>query len=45
MRVGTLRNFWRRLRRSVRDEPRDLDFVAEIEEYLALLAEDIAGNA
>ena len=30
MRIGTLRNLWSRVRRSVRDEPRDLDFVTEI---------------
>lgn len=39
MRVGTLRNLWTRLRRSVRDKPRDQDFVNEIEEHVALLAE------
>lgn len=39
MRVGTLRNLWSRLRRSVRDEPRDQDFVTEMEEHVGLLAE------
>jgi predicted permease len=39
MRVGTFRDLWNRLRRSVRDKPRDQDFVTEIEEHVALLAE------
>src|SRR5215813_4763518 len=39
MRLRTLRNLWSRLRRSVRNEPRDLDFVTEIEEHVGLLAE------
>jgi putative ABC transport system permease protein len=39
MRVGTRRNFWSRLRRTIRDEPRDPDFLAEMEEHVGLLAE------
>ena len=39
MRVGTRRNFWSRLRRTIRDEPRDLDFLAEMEEHVGLLTE------
>jgi predicted permease len=39
MRVGTFRDLWNRLRRSVRDKPCDQDFVTEIEEHVALLAE------
>lgn len=39
MRVGTLRRLWTRLWRSVRDKPRDQDFVTEMEEHVALLAE------
>src|ERR1700752_180294 len=39
MRVGMLRNLWSKLRRAVRDEPPDPDFVTEIEEHVRLLAE------
>lgn len=39
MSAGKLRSLWTRLRRSVRDKPRDPDFAAEIEEHIALLAE------
>jgi hypothetical protein len=34
MRVGTLRNLWSRVRRSVRDQPRDQDFVTEMEDHV-----------
>jgi putative ABC transport system permease protein len=40
-RLGTL---WRRLRGSVRDEPRSLEFQAEIEEHVRLLAERYRGQ-
>ncbi|MBI4907004.1 MAG: ABC transporter permease [Acidobacteria bacterium] len=39
MRVGKLRDLWSRVRRSVRDEPRDQDFVTEMEDHVGLLAE------
>ena len=39
MRVGMLRRLWAKVRRSVRDMPRDEDFVTEVEEHVALLAE------
>src|SRR5262249_807802 len=39
MRVNMLRNLWKRVRRSLRDEPRDLDFIDEVEEHIRLLTE------
>ena len=37
--VRTLVTAWQRLRRTVRGAPRDLEFQAEIEEHVRLLAE------
>src|SRR5689334_14299985 len=39
MTIGRIRNLWARVRRSLRDEPRDQDFVIEMEEHVRLLAE------
>ncbi|HEV8134977.1 MAG TPA: ABC transporter permease [Pyrinomonadaceae bacterium] len=44
MSVQKLRKLWRRMRDTVRNEPRDLEFQTEMEEHVRLLAERYRGQ-